>query len=425
MTAPTLTSFSFKGSLNNLNQDYVGTISESIISIRFPYGKANQMIPSIVSDSVSIKIGDLTFKDQETVIDFSKNQTVVLTSASGIQKTYTITPYFLTPVADTGQTKCYVNDATAAVCSAVTATMANQDGELQNFPNAKNVQLSTTTTNYPNDPINIDTLKGIVWKTCHQGLTGNSCTGGTFTQYTYANAVTQCDNLNSVNSGQGYAGLKQWRLPTAQELNQLMEHNTAGTTLHWNTTYFPNTPSTAGANMNRWTSSLLLPAANSSLALNEFLTVQLLSGTNPVHCVNGVSPPSFDLKDNGDGTVTDNRTLLVWQKCSAGQTNDANCTGSLSTDSWSGAHQYCKNLTLGSRSWRLPNLNEWLSLLDMSKSTYYDTVLFPNMSSGTFHSSSTLTSNEYYNHLLVLSIPNTQGISGKPNNYNIKCVSGP
>jgi hypothetical protein len=31
--------------------------------------------------------------------------------------------------------------------------------------------------------------------------------------------------------------------------------------------------------------------------------------------------------DNGDGTVTDNNTGLIWQKCSVGQTNDATCSG--------------------------------------------------------------------------------------------------
>ena len=47
-------------------------------------------------------------------------------------------------------------------CSGFAATFPNQDGELQNFPNAKGIQPLTTNSAYPNDPINRDIfLKGI------------------------------------------------------------------------------------------------------------------------------------------------------------------------------------------------------------------------------------------------------------------------
>jgi len=56
--------------------------------------------------------------------------------------------------------------------------------------------------------------------------------------------------------------------------------------------------------------------------------------------------------DNGDGTVTDKATGLVWQKCSRGQNNHATATN------WTDAGSYCSSLSLASRTWRLPSRQE-------------------------------------------------------------------
>ena len=51
--------------------------------------------------------------------------------------------------------------------------------------------------------------------------------------------------------------------------------------------------------------------------------------------------------DNGDGTVTDNGTGLMWQKAIAGRMN------------WDDAMSYASGLSLGGHSdWRLPNRDE-------------------------------------------------------------------
>jgi hypothetical protein len=67
--------------------------------------------------------------------------------------------------------------------------------------------------------------------------------------------------------------------------------------------------------------------------------------------------------DNGNGTVTDSGTGLIWQKCTVGQmTTLGICnTGSAPSYTWSNAINYCFGLTLGGRNdWRLPNVNELL-----------------------------------------------------------------
>ena len=98
--------------------------------------------------------------------------------------------------------------------------------------------------------------------------------------------------------------------------------------------------------------------------------------------------------DNGNGTVTDSATGLIWQKCSAGQgTTLGNCsTGSISDYSWSSAITYCESLTLGGRSdWRLPNVNELRSIVNYAStsSPRIDSITFPSTVDLFYWSSST------------------------------------
>jgi hypothetical protein len=62
--------------------------------------------------------------------------------------------------------------------------------------------------------------------------------------------------------------------------------------------------------------------------------------------------------DNGNGTITDNATGLMWQ-----QSDDGN------SRNWEDALSYCENLSYGGHSdWRLPNAKELHSILDYSRS---------------------------------------------------------
>jgi len=45
-----------------------------------------------------------------------------------------------------------------------------------------------------------------------------------------------------------------------------------------------------------------------------------------------INPMSYT--NNGNGTVTDNNTGLVWQKCSVGQNNDLSCSGTAAIYNW-------------------------------------------------------------------------------------------
>ncbi len=68
-------------------------------------------------------------------------------------------------------------------------------------------------------------------------------------------------------------------------------------------------------------------------------------------------PMAARFADNGDGTVTDNCTGLVWQKGTAP-----------GTYTWPQALQYCESLELAGRDdWRLPNVRELQSIVDYGR----------------------------------------------------------
>jgi hypothetical protein len=135
--------------------------------------------------------------------------------------------------------------------------------------------------------------------------------------------------------------------------------------------------------------------------------------------------------DNGNGTVTDSATGLIWQKCSNGQ-NATSCSGSTSTLtlSWSSAITYCEGLTLGSRSdWRLPNINELGSIIDYTKSSVItiDSTAFPNTQSYFYWSSSTYAQNTNYAWLVDFNYGNLSVNSKTDRNIYgyVRCVTGP
>lgn len=76
--------------------------------------------------------------------------------------------------------------------------------------------------------------------------------------------------------------------------------------------------------------------------------------------------------DNGDGTITDSTTGLVWDKCSRGQVWDntippGTCTGTASTHDWAAALAEATVANAashrGQADWRLPNRTELESLV--------------------------------------------------------------
>lgn len=135
--------------------------------------------------------------------------------------------------------------------------------------------------------------------------------------------------------------------------------------------------------------------------------------------------PSY--RDNGDFTVTDNRTGLMWKRCTEGKNNDATCTGTAATYVWTSALSQCETLTFaGYSDWRLPNMKELISILNYANlNPSINITYFPSTINGFYWSGTTYvgsTPNAWYVYFADGGVTN----SLKVNTYYARCVrAGP
>lgn len=96
--------------------------------------------------------------------------------------------------------------------------------------------------------------------------------------------------------------------------------------------------------------------------------------------------------DNGDGTVTDNNTGLMWKKCSEPDTSTTTCAGIHSPYTWQNAINRCEGLSYaGYTDWRLPNAKElWnITKLQPGAFPYIDQTAFPGTEADYYWSATT------------------------------------
>jgi hypothetical protein len=129
--------------------------------------------------------------------------------------------------------------------------------------------------------------------------------------------------------------------------------------------------------------------------------------------------------NNGNGTVTDNATGLLWQRCSLGQTGPACAGGAATTQNWATAQTNCAALTTAGKTWRLPSRYELETLTDYGTSNpsinggaFPATVVSPYWSSTTY---APATTNAWFVSF------NDGGINNNSKTLNspVRCVSGP
>ncbi|NCA71256.1 MAG: DUF1566 domain-containing protein [Sphingobacteriia bacterium] len=118
-------------------------------------------------------------------------------------------------------------------------------------------------------------------------------------------------------------------------------------------------------------------------------------------CRNDIRPsaPDSRYRDNGDQTVTDLATGLIWKRCAEGLSGTDCTIGTVSTFTWRHALQHAAS----NAPWRLPNKKELASLVEQS--CYEPSInsrFFPNTPSNLntpsswFWSSSPFASNSDY-----------------------------
>ncbi len=168
-------------------------------------------------------------------------------------------------------------------------------------------------------------------------------------------AATYCSNL-TLN------GYDDWRLPTIKELWSIRNQSTGWPYL--DTDYF-NLVSDDGSEPNQqhsWSSNKYLvntpeAATNVSFIVNDWTGhIKALEGMRYVRAVRGETYGINEFADNGDSTITDVATGLMWSQDDSQEGMD-----------WEHALAYAENATYaGYSDWRLPNVKELQSIVDYS-----------------------------------------------------------
>ena len=216
-----------------------------------------------------------------------------------------------------------------------------------------------------NDGTVTDNLTGLLWE---QKTEGNEPI-----ILSYNDAQAYCENLSLGDSD-------DWRVPTRKEYSTLINMSRLSPSL--DITYFPYYTSSA-TTIHYWTASDYHddPTKVWKMQLSwGIIEVASKQEMNKIRCVSGAPEPAPSYTDNGDGTVTDNVTSLMWEQ----KTADGGSGDKERTYTWKDSLAYCEDLIMGSFSdWRLPNPKELERIVDLEKSSpAVDTTYFPNTKNG-------------------------------------------
>jgi hypothetical protein len=283
---------------------------------------------------------------------------------------------------DTGQTKCYQTDVPWAE---IPCYGTGQDGEYTSAPLSYTADSLTVT----------DNNTGLMWQRQNDNV-----------QPSWIQANTYCGSLN-------LGGQTGWRLPSNQELMSIADYSRGDPLPALNTAYFLF--SAGQSQLSYWTSTAVSGDSGSAWYVyfsNGGNSNDVKSANYYVRCVRGTPISYGNYVNNGDNTVTDHATGLLWQRVE-----------DTTTRPWGESINACKTLGLAGRGWRLPNIRELTSLVDYSRDhPAMNTTIFSYINAQSYWSSTTgtdVSSNAWIAYILdgkVFSDPKT-------NNYWTKCVT--
>ncbi len=242
-------------------------------------------------------------------------------------------------IIDTGQDKCY-NDSLEITPPLPGETFYGQDAQFNN---------TTFSFQDNGDGTITDLNTGLMWQK----------TPST-TKFIWADALTYCNNLE-------LAGHDDWRAPSIKELWSIQDFQTGWPYINMN--YFDLIGPPADKDQQFWSSNLYLVSSSPLAGTVAFgvnhgtghIKAYPIAGGGPmaqkwVRAVRGNTYGINDFANNGDGTITDNATGLMWMQ-------DDNGEGV----NWKNALSYAENLNFaGHEDWRLPNAKELQSIVDYS-----------------------------------------------------------
>lgn len=292
------------------------------------------------------------------------------------------------PVPDTGPTLCYDENGQETPCEG-----SGQDGAFSINPisytklDGDGTELSDDATEWAAAR---DNVTGLVWEVKNEANKAISYPWGDAPDdatHIYVN-----DYIKTLNA-QGYAGRKNWRMPTIVELILLGTRIDRNDTIKIDTTIFPNTQSemekafwgppywsctrnylSPDDVMHVFVSSAFVSSSSNTVNQNPDCVATPL-----IRAVSGFPLPGESrFTNNDDGTITDASTGLMWEQERTEKYGDEGVpvrfTRKQSLD-------YCASLELaGHTDWRLPTCKEMISLVNFrGVSNLVYARVFPNL----------------------------------------------
>ncbi len=256
-------------------------------------------------------------------------------------------------VPDTGQTACYDN-LRRIECPSPGAPFYGQDAEYRTEPPRCERRTVAGAS------LIVDLVTGLMWQA--QAAEG---------EHDWSGALDQAAALS-------LGGFTDWRLPESRELRTIMAFGRPQQE-EGKECRFPVPP----GNPCFWSiTTRKYPALDAqSVCLDGINQVEDTNKAEKrwVRAVRGTPLPGPLFRDNGDGTVSDLSTGLMWQQ------------GESRPMTWEQALSFCEGLDLaGHQDWRLPSIRELQTLIDARlKQPALDTGVFPGCRPEPYWSSTT------------------------------------
>ena len=187
----------------------------------------------------------------------------------------------------------------------------------------------------------------------------------------YHEGVQYCKSLE-------LGGYSDWRMPSMKEGHTIAHYASARPTIHMK--YFkdvyPGLPGYGDRGKGGMWGGPIAPDHNNSGWHLGFIDGHFMgyprTGYKTTRCVRADNNGAYfhpDYVDNGDGTVTDKVTDLIWKQATDGKLRD-----------WEGSIQHCEDLVFaGHDDWKLPSNKELSSTVDLLLyKPAIDTMYFPD-----------------------------------------------
>lgn len=299
---------------------------------------------------------------------------------------------------DTGQTKCYDNEKEIP-CPGPGQPFYGQDAQYTSNPMSF-TKLDSNGNPLPDSATSWEMVKdnntGLIWqKSDDQNDT---------TARTWQEALNYCANLDL---GQ----YMDWRLPKHRELLSIIDYGTFLPAI--DTVFFPacklsfywSSTENARDDLYAWRIGFETGDSISKGYKTEHWNVR---------CVRGAQIALGEFHDNGDGTITDLNTGLIWQQ------DDQTLT-------WQQSLSYCEELPLANNDdWRLPNIRELQTLVDDTRTGEY--ALAPVFSrGGTYYASTTSARSLFLAWAIDFFFPGGETLFASKNEDSValvRCVRG-